>query len=101
MRDMRHAAKRLGDREKRLVREQKKYQEAEGLQKTAQMLTSSGIKMDEHDDFVKVADYVGEKLQTVDEELDARIRLRENMKSMVKQYKESGSGKIVGAAQMV
>src|SRR2546422_7876634 len=49
-RSMRHAAKRLAEGGKRLVREQKKYQEAEGLQKTAQMLTSSGKKMDEHYD---------------------------------------------------
>src|SRR5439155_13669555 len=73
LRDMRHAAKRLAEGGKRLVREQKKYQEAEGLQKTAQMLTSSGKKMDEHYDSVKVADYFGEKPQTVDVQLDPSI----------------------------
>ena len=35
IRDMRQVTKRLAGREKRLLREQKKYQEAEGLQKTA------------------------------------------------------------------
>src|ERR1051326_2028214 len=34
LRDMRQVTKRLADREKRLVREQMKYEEAEGLQKT-------------------------------------------------------------------
>ena len=37
LRDMRQVAKRFSDREKKLLREQQKYQEAEGLQKTAQM----------------------------------------------------------------
>src|SRR5207247_9358849 len=100
MRDLRHAAKRLGDREKRLVREQKKYQEAEGLQKTAQMLTSSGKKMDEHYDSVKVADYFGEKPQTVDVQLDASISLRENIEKMFKRYQKAGRGKTFVAEQL-
>ena len=53
--------KRLADREKRLLREQKKYEEAEGLHKTAQMLTSSGMKMEQHYESVKVTDYFGDK----------------------------------------
>src|SRR5579883_2020544 len=48
LRDMRQVSKRFGDREKRLVREQQRYAEAEALQKTAQMLTSSGKDMEHH-----------------------------------------------------
>src|SRR5437667_7163849 len=61
LRDMRHVAKRFADREKRLVKEQQKCEEAQGLQKTAQMLTSSGMKMEQHYESVKVTDYFGEK----------------------------------------
>ena len=100
LRDMRHAAKRLAEGEKRLVREQKKYQEAEGLQKTAQMLTSSGKKMDEHYDSVKVADYFGEKPQSVDVQLDPSISLRENIERMFKRYQKAGRGKTFVAEQL-
>src|SRR2546426_1703004 len=76
LRDMRHVAKRMVDREKRLVREQKKYEEAEGLQKTAQMLTSSGMKMDQHYESVRVTDYFGAEPATRDVALDSTISLK-------------------------
>src|SRR5437867_3725135 len=100
LRDMRHVTKRLADREKRLVREQKKYEEAAGLQKTAQMLTSSGNKMDEHYDAVKVTDYFGEKPKTVDVQLDPAISLRENIERMFKRHQKAGRGKTIVAQQL-
>ena len=100
LRDMRHVTKRLADREKRLVREQKKYEEAAGLQKTAQMLTSSGNKMDEHYDAVKVTDYFGEKPKTVDVQLDPAISLRENIERMFKRHQKAGRGTTIVAQQL-
>jgi len=100
LRDMRHAAKRMGDREKRLVREQKKYEEAEGLQKTAQMLTSSGLKMDQHYESVKVTDYFGVEPTSKDIPLDSTISLKENIDSMFKQYQKAGKGKTIVAQHL-
>src|SRR5262249_37019452 len=100
LRDLRHATKRLADREKRLVREPKKNEETEGLQKTAQMLNSSGKTMDEHYDSVKVKDYFGEKPKTVDVQLDPSISLRENIEKMFKRHQKAGRGKTIVAQQM-
>jgi hypothetical protein len=61
LRDMRHAAKRFADREKRLQREQQKYAESESLQKTAQMLTSSGKAMEQRYESIRVTDYFGDQ----------------------------------------
>ena len=90
LRDMRQAAKRLGDREKRLVRDQEKYQEAEGLQKTAQMLNSSGHDMEQHYEAVQVTDYFGDKPKASDVPLDTSISLRENIDKMFKRYQKAG-----------
>jgi predicted ribosome quality control (RQC) complex YloA/Tae2 family protein len=100
LRDIRNAAKRLADREKRLVREQKKYQEAEGLQKTAQMLTSSGKTMDQHYDSVKVNDYFGEQPKMTEVQLDPSISLKENIERMFKRYQKAGRGKTIVAQQL-
>ena len=100
VRDMRQVSKRLGDREKRLLREQKKYQEAEGLQKTAQMLTSSGRKMDQHYESVKVTDYFGEEPRAIDVQLDATLSLKENVEKMFKRYQKAGRGKSIVAQQL-
>src|SRR5262249_48117214 len=61
MRDLRTVAKRLSDREKRLIREKDKYEQADAIQKTAQMLTSSGMRMDQRYETVTVPDYFAEK----------------------------------------
>jgi predicted ribosome quality control (RQC) complex YloA/Tae2 family protein len=100
LRDMRQAAKRFTDREKRLSREQEKYQEAEGLQKTAQMLTSSGRNMDQHYETVKVTDYFGEKPKTIEVALDSSISLRENIDKLFKRYQKAGRGKSIVARQI-
>ena len=100
LRDMRQVAKRFADREKRLLREQKKYEEAEGLQKTAQMLTSSRLKMDQHYESVKATDYFGEKPRTVELPLDSTISLKENIERMFKLYQKAGRGKTMVAQQL-
>jgi predicted ribosome quality control (RQC) complex YloA/Tae2 family protein len=100
LRDMRHVAKRFADREKRLLREQQKYAEAEELQKTAQMLTSSGKKMEQHYESVKVTDYFGEKPKAMDVPLDSTISLRENIDKMFKRYQKAGRGKSIVARQI-
>lgn len=100
LRDMRQVAKRFADREKRLLREQKKYEEAEGLQKTAQMLTSSRLKMDQHYESVKATDYFGEKPRTVEVPLDSTISLKENIERMFKLYQKAGRGKTMVAQQL-
>jgi predicted ribosome quality control (RQC) complex YloA/Tae2 family protein len=100
LRDMRQVAKRLADREKRLIREQKRCEEAEGLQKTAQMLTSSRMKMDQHYDSVKVTDYFAEKPKQVDVQLDSTISLKENIERMFKRYQKAGRGKSMVAQQL-
>src|SRR5437762_12793070 len=100
LRDMRAVAKRMADREKRLVREQKKFEEAEGLQKTAQMLTSSRMKMEQHYDSVKVTDYFGEKPEQVEVPLDSELSLKENIEKMFKRHQKAGRGKTMVAQQL-
>src|SRR5204863_2709790 len=86
--------------EKRLMREQQKYEEAEGLQKTGQMLTSSGQKMDQHYESVKVKDYFGDKPKSIDVALDSKLSLRENIDKMFKRYQKAGRGKSIVAKQI-
>jgi predicted ribosome quality control (RQC) complex YloA/Tae2 family protein len=100
LRDMRQVAKRFAEREGRLLREEKKYEEAAGLQKTAQMLTSSGMAMEQHYESVKVTDYFGDKPRQIDVPLDAAVSLRENIDRMFKRYQKSGRGKSVVATQL-
>jgi predicted ribosome quality control (RQC) complex YloA/Tae2 family protein len=100
LRDMRRVVKRFADREKRLLREQQKYEEAGELQKTAQMLTSSGMKMEQHDESVKVIDYFADKPRQIDVPLDTTLSLRENIDRMFKQYQKAGRGKSIVAGQL-
>jgi len=100
LRDMRRVVKRFADREKRLLREQQKYEEAGELQKTAQMLTSSGMKMEQHYESVRVTDYFADKPRQVDVPLDTTLSLRENIDRMFKQYQKAGRGKSIVAGQL-
>ena len=100
IRDMRQVTKRLAGREKRLLREQKKYQEAEGLQKTAQTLTSSGKRMDQHYDSIRVTDYFGEEPKAIDVPLDPTISLKENIERMFKRYQKAGRGETIVGQQL-
>jgi predicted ribosome quality control (RQC) complex YloA/Tae2 family protein len=100
LRDMRRVVKRFADREKRLLREQQKYEETGELQKTAQMLTSSGMKMEQHYESVKVIDYFADKPRQIDVPLDATLSLRGNIDRMFKQYQKAGRGKSIVAGQL-
>src|SRR5262245_22868796 len=59
LRDLRSAGRRLAEREKRLIREQKSYEGAEDLQKVGQMLATSGKNFDQRYETVTVTDYFG------------------------------------------
>ena len=100
LRELRAGGKRFADREKRLLREQKKYEEAEGLHKTAQMLTSSGMKMEQHYQSVKVTDYFGEKPKDLEVPLDSTISLRENIDRMFKRHQKAGRGRGIVAQRL-
>jgi predicted ribosome quality control (RQC) complex YloA/Tae2 family protein len=100
LRELRGGGKRFADREKRLLREQKKYEEAEGLHKTAQMLNSSGLKMEQHYESAKVTDYFGETPREVQVPLDSTVSLRENIDRMFKRHQKAGRGKGIVAQQL-
>jgi predicted ribosome quality control (RQC) complex YloA/Tae2 family protein len=100
LRDMRQVAKRFADREKRLLREQQKYEQAEQLQKTAQMLSSSGAKMEQHYDSIKVTDYFADPPGQVELRVNETLTLRENIDKMFKQYQKAGRGKSIVAKQL-
>ncbi len=100
LRRLRDAGKKVADREKRLLREQKKYEDSEILQRSAQMLTSSGMKMDEHYDSVTVTDYFGDTPKPVQVALDSTITLRENIERMFKRYQKAGRGRGIVARQL-
>jgi predicted ribosome quality control (RQC) complex YloA/Tae2 family protein len=93
LRDLREAGKRFAGREKRLLREQQKYGEAEGLQNTAQLLTSSGLNMDQHYDSATVTDYFADEPRQITIPLDSTMPLRENIELMFKRHQKSGRGK--------
>lgn len=100
LRDMRQVGKRFADREKRLLREQQKAEEAANLQRTAQMLTSSGKAMDQHFESVEVTDYFGDTPRQVAVPLDSTISLRENIDKMFKRCQKAGRGKSIVARQL-
>ena len=100
LRDLRLAVKRLGDREKRLGREQKKYEDAENAQKTAQILTSSGLAAEKRYDKVTVTDYFAERPQDIEIQLDPSITLRENIDRLFKLQQKAGRGRQMVAGQL-
>jgi len=100
VRELRMATKRLTERERKLVREQKKYEEAESLQKTAQMLSSSGMKMDQRYEKADVTDYYGDKPTPLCIELDSAITLRENIDKLFKRHHKAGRGRSIVERQL-
>jgi len=92
LRDLRTVAKRLLDREKKLIREKARHEEATTLHKTAQMLATSGLKMDQHYDSAEVTDYFGDSPKSVRIALDPAITLRENIDKMFKLHHKAGRG---------
>ncbi len=100
LRDLREAAKRFADREKRLLKEQRKYEEAAGLHRTAQLLTSCGMDMEQHYASVTANDYFAEKPGTIEIALDPALSLRENIDRMFKRHAKAGRGKQMVAQQL-
>jgi len=100
VRELRLATKRLTERERKLVREQKKYAEAESLQKTAQMLSSSGMKMDQRYEKADVTDYYGDTPAPLRIELDSAITLRENIDKLFKRHHKAGRGRSIVEKQL-
>jgi len=100
VRDLRAASKRLADREKKLNRELVKYQEAAGLDKVAQLLASSGRKMEEHFESLTVTNYFAEKPQPLKVPLDSTLSLRENIDRMFKRHTKAGRGKQLVTQQL-
>jgi predicted ribosome quality control (RQC) complex YloA/Tae2 family protein len=100
LRELRVAAKRLAERERKLVQEQKKYGDAESIHKTAQMLTSSGMKMDQRYEKAEVTDYFGDKPTPLKIDLDSSITLRENIDRMFKLHHKAGRGRSIVERQL-
>jgi predicted ribosome quality control (RQC) complex YloA/Tae2 family protein len=100
MRDLRGATRRFAEREKRLLREQKGNVEAEKLQRTAQLLTTSGKKLDQRYEAVTVTDYFGETPQEAQIALDPAITLRENIDKMFKRHQKAARGTEIVSRQL-
>jgi predicted ribosome quality control (RQC) complex YloA/Tae2 family protein len=100
LRELRTAAKRLSERDKRLTREQKGAEEAERLGKVAQLLTTSGKKLDQRYETVTVTDYFTDPPQELPITLDPAITLRENIERMFKRQQKAGRGKQIVAKQL-
>ncbi len=100
LRDLRTAGRKLADREKRLLRDQQKYAEAEAQQKTAQMLTASGMKMEQHYESVTVTDYFGDKPRRIEVPLDSSISLRGNVDKMFKLQHKAARGRNLVARRL-
>jgi predicted ribosome quality control (RQC) complex YloA/Tae2 family protein len=100
LRDLRSASRRFSEKEKRLLREQKGYEEADKFQRTAQLLTTSGKAMDQRYDAVTVTSYFEETPQDVRIELDPSITLRENIDKMFKRHQKAGRGIQIVARQL-
>ena len=100
LRDLRTASKRLSEREKRLTREQRDAEDAERLGKVAQLLASSGKKLDQRYETVAVTDYFTDPPQELPITLDPAITLRENIDRMFKRQQKAGRGKQIVAKQL-
>jgi predicted ribosome quality control (RQC) complex YloA/Tae2 family protein len=100
LRDLRTATKRLSERDKRLTREQKGAEEAERFGKVAQLLTTSGKKLDQRYETVTVTDYFTDPPQELPITLDPAITLRENIERMFKRQQKAGRGKQIVAKQL-
>jgi predicted ribosome quality control (RQC) complex YloA/Tae2 family protein len=100
LRELRVATKRLSERERKLLLEQRKYGEAESIHMTAQMLTSSGMNMDQRYEKAEVTDYFGDKPRSLQIELDSTITLRENIERMFKLHHKAGRGRAIVQRQL-
>jgi len=100
LRDLRTASRRIAEREKRLLREQKGYEESDKLQRTAQLLTTSGKKLDQRYESVSVTNYYDETQQDVEIPLDPAMTLRENIDKMFKRHQKAGRGQQIVVRQL-
>ena len=100
LRELRTAEKRLKERERKLIREQEKHADALAMQKTAQMLTSSGMKMDQRYESAEVTDYFGEKPVATQVQLDGSLTLRENIDKMFRKQQKAGRSRDVVGRQL-
>src|SRR5262245_17138847 len=65
------------------------------------MLTSSGMRMDQHYESVEVTDYFGNAPRKLAVPLDATVNLRENIDRMFKRYQKASRGKSIVARQLM
>jgi len=100
LRELRTAIKRLSERERKLLSEQRKYGDAESIHMTAQMLTSSGMNMDQRYEKAEVTDYFGDKPRPLQVDLDSTITLRENIERMFKLHHKAGRGRSIVQRQL-
>jgi predicted ribosome quality control (RQC) complex YloA/Tae2 family protein len=100
VREMRLASKKMADREKRLLREEQSYRDAEILRKNGQMLVSSGLKPDQRYESVTVTDYFGDEPRPVQIALNPTLTLRENIDKMFKRHAKADRGKGIVAQQL-
>jgi predicted ribosome quality control (RQC) complex YloA/Tae2 family protein len=100
LRELRSAAKRLTERQKRLEKEHSTFEEAAGFQRTAQMLSSSGKSPDQRYEAVTVTDYFQDQPREVRIELDPAVTLRENIDRLFKRHQKAGRGKQLNARRL-
>jgi predicted ribosome quality control (RQC) complex YloA/Tae2 family protein len=100
LRGLRALAKRLGDREKKLDGEQRRYEEAETIRRNAQTLVSGGMNFDQRYENVTVTDYFGDTPRPLTITLDPALTLRENIDKMFKLAEKAHRGKPVVARQI-
>jgi predicted ribosome quality control (RQC) complex YloA/Tae2 family protein len=100
LRTLRAVAKRLADREKKLEREQRRYDEAETLQRNAQTLVSGGLNLDQRYNDVTVTDYFADPPRPSTIALDQALTLRENIEKMFKLAEKASRGRPVVTQQL-
>lgn len=100
LRELRAVTKRLAERERKLLIEERKYENTGTLQKNAQMLSSSGMKMDQRYEKADVTDYYGDKPEPLRIDLDGTLTLRENIDKMFKRHHKAGRGRGMVAKQL-
>jgi predicted ribosome quality control (RQC) complex YloA/Tae2 family protein len=100
LRELRVASKRMAERERKLMQEQRKYGDAESIHKTAQMLTSSGMKMDQRYEKAEVTDYFGDAPTALQIALDPAMTLRENIDRMFKLHHKAARGRTIVQRQL-
>jgi predicted ribosome quality control (RQC) complex YloA/Tae2 family protein len=92
LRKLRDQKRRLVGQRKRLDKRRQQFEDAAGLQETAQMLVSSGVELDQRRESVEATDYRGEVPTPRTVELDPTRTIRENVNVMFKKHRKAGRG---------